>query len=226
MRVLLYHSIGNPADHRLAIRVPGENFRQQLNEIARRGYATRTVSEIIADGAVNGGAKDIVLTFDDGYKDNITEAATMIEAMGMKATFFVTTSYIDGRGRKAWADGNRRVYMDWDDVAQLARRGFEVGSHMVDHIDLSELKDDEIFFQLKASKEEISKRTGVEPKTFSYPYGKLDKRVAGLAKKAGYIGGCSLIEGLNTGSVDPYLLRRTEVSGLDTMDDFKAKLNS
>ncbi|MBN1526117.1 MAG: polysaccharide deacetylase family protein [Candidatus Omnitrophica bacterium] len=221
----MYHSIGNPADHRLAIRVPPENFRRQLDEIAARGYFTKTVSDIIKGGAAADRTRDIALTFDDGYKDNVTEVAAAIAARGMKATFFVTTSYIDGKSRNAWTDGSRRVYMDWDDVARLGRMGFEIGSHMIDHIALSDLDDEAALAQLKGSKDEILSKTGIDPKTISYPYGKLNGRIVSLVKKAGYTGGCSTIKGLNGVSVDPYLLRRTEVDGYDTIHDFRAKLS-
>ena len=224
-RILAYHSIGGkPQDHRLRIRVREESFREQVDELVRQGYVTMTVSELIENGPMAVAGKAIVLSFDDGYKDNITEAASELKARGMRATFFVTASNINGNSLKTWADGAKRAYMDWADVASLGRMGFEIGSHMVDHIRLTDLGDEEALYQLAASKREILEKAGIEPKTFSHPYGGADDKIAGLAKRAGYIGGCSLMKGLNIKTTDPYLLRRTEVGGDDTMDDFRAKL--
>lgn len=225
VRILAYHSVGNPGDHKLAIRVSPENFKLQLDEIAKLGYTTRTVSEILAGGSVSFRKKDIVLTFDDGYKDNVTDVASALKARGMTATFYVTTSCVDGNSQKTWADGRKREYMNWDDIGRLGRMGFEIGSHMLAHYDLSMMDANGVVEQLASSKEEILRNTGIEPKTLSYPYGRFNDMVISQAKIGGYIGGCSLERGLNTTTVNPLVLRRTEIDGLDTISDFRSKLS-
>jgi peptidoglycan/xylan/chitin deacetylase (PgdA/CDA1 family) len=225
VRILAYHSIGNPGDHKLAIRVSPENFRLQLDEIIKLGYTTRTVSDILAGGVVSGGDKDIVLTFDDGYKDNATEAASALKVRGMTASFYITACCADGNSQKTWSDGRKREYMNWDDIGRLGRMGFEIGSHMLAHYDLSMMDTDGVVEQLVNSKEEILRNTGIEPRTLSYPYGKFNDMVVNQVKIAGYIGGCSLRKGVNTSKDDPLILRRTEIDGYDTIFDFRSKLN-
>ena len=168
--------------------------------------------------------KSIAITFDDGYKDNITEAAAALAARGMTATFFITTSNIDGKSDKRWVNGDCRKYMSWDDITQLGSMGFEVGSHMIDHVDMSRLADGELFRQLEGSRRRIIEKAGITPKTCSYPYGGLRDRVIIAAKNAGYIGGCSSLKGLNTSATVNYILKRTEIDGYDTINDFTNKL--
>jgi peptidoglycan/xylan/chitin deacetylase (PgdA/CDA1 family) len=226
VRILMYHSIGGvPQDHRLAIRIPVSNFRDQLEELSRQGYIFVTVSELIENSLSFRTGKTIAITFDDGYKDNFTEAAIALKKAGLKATFFIITSFIDGRNHKIWVDGSHRQYLHWEDVCRLLEMGFEVGSHMVDHISLSSLDESQINFQLEESKKRIEKMTGVKPKVLSYPYGKFNARVRMLAQNAGYIGGCSSFSGINQVTADPYILKRTEIDGYDTIYDFRAKLN-
>jgi peptidoglycan/xylan/chitin deacetylase (PgdA/CDA1 family) len=226
VRILVYHSIGgSPQDHRLGIRVPVNNFREQLNELSKQRFVAVTVSEFIENRLSFRTGKVIVITFDDGYKDNLTEAAMALKDAGLKATFFITTSFIDGRSHKTWANGSQRQYLNWEDVCWLLEMGFEVGSHMVDHIGLSLLDEPKVNFQLEESKKRIEKMTGFKPKVLSYPYGKFNARVRILAQNAGYIGGCSSFSDINQLAADPYILKRTEIDGYDTIYDFRAKLN-
>ena len=200
-RILMYHSIGGtPKDHWLAIRVPEDAFERQLAELKQSGYKTFPVSELIEDSARVEREKGIIITFDDGYKDNATAAAEGLKKLGFRATFFVTTSYIDGTVTKKWAGGSTRSYMSWEDVRTLSRMGFEIGSHMVHHAALAELKDAEMRLELQRSKEEISAKIGKPVTVCSYPYGSVDAKVMAAAKEAGYAGACSSLAGSNTTS--------------------------
>lgn len=224
-RILMYHSTGGfPKDHRLGIRVPPSNFEEQMERLIKRGYKCLTVSELIAKLPEIDNERYAAITFDDGYKDNAAFAAQALLRHNLKATFFVSASYIEGEGRKRWADGGLREYMNWDDVAGLGRLGFEIGSHMVHHVDLSSLDENGLKKELMGSKEIISKKTGMPVAVYSLPYGGVSAKVIETAKKSGYIGGCSSISGINHAFTDRYVLRRTEIDGYDTIQDFRHKM--
>ncbi len=224
-RILMYHSIGGqPQDHNFAIRVPVNNFREQLDELVRQEYAVMTVSELLNNNLFTQNKKAIAITFDDGYKDNFTEAVKALKDVGFKATFFITTSFIDGLGRKQWANGASRQYLNWEDVVSLLRMGFEIGSHMVDHFGLAQLEEAQINFQLEESRKRIQQMTGFWPQLLSYPYGKLNARVKLLAQSAGYLGACASFCGVNRPDTDRYILKRTEINGYDIINDFRDKL--
>lgn len=226
VRILMYHSVGGAAsDHRFAIRVPVKNFLAQLDEILRQGYKNVALSDLLKRDNSMEDSKIIAITFDDGYKDNFTIAAPALKERGMKATFFVTISYVEARVKKKWLDDRQREFMNWADVEGLLNMGFEVGSHMMDHRDLTLLEEEELCFQLSRSKDKIAAVTGSEPKIFSYPYGKFNEMVIETAKKSGYTAGCSSRPGLNTQKTDRFLLKRTEIDGYDTINDFKRKLS-
>lgn len=225
VRVLMYHSIGgNPDDHPIAVRVPETNFERQLDLLNKNGYKTITVSDYIMKNFSPAAAKIIVITFDDGYKDNFTFAASELKRFGMKATFFVTTSYITGDVKKYWRGGKNREYMRWEDVRSLSDAGFEIGSHMLHHIKLAELSDADMARELKESKDIIASHIEKNVNVFSYPYGSVSQKVIAAAKQAGYIGGCSSYKGVNYGNNDIYTLKRTEIDGYDIISNFKSKL--
>lgn len=224
-RILLYHSIGGVLDdHPLAIRVPVEEFEKEMEEIVNHDYKVILVREMIENKFDIGNGKYIAITFDDGYKDNFIQAAPILQKLSLKATFFITTSYIEGKIKKKWRNGTQREYMSWEEITALSKMGFEIGSHMVHHADLTLLKDNELYFEFKISKDIISEKIGKAIKVFSYPYGRVNKKVPEMAKTIGYIGGCSSFSGVNYPNSDPYILKRTEVIGCDKINDFRYKM--
>lgn len=225
-RILMYHSIGGvPEDHRLATRVPEDLFIKHLEEIAVSRRRVITVSEMVGGGESLLHNKSIVMTFDDGYKDNALCAAVRLKQMGMRATFFVTVSYIDNAVNKNWANGSPRKFMTWEDVKNISDMGFEIGSHMLRHVDLTSLSEEDLYDELKKSKDIISSHIGQPIDTCSYPYGHINDKVVSMAKKAGYKAACSSFYGWNTPSTNPYILRRTEIDGYDTINSFRLKIN-
>jgi len=225
IRILTYHSIGgSPKDHRQAVRVPVEEFKRQMEFLADYVYKTYTVSELIGNRISQNPEHSIILTFDDGYKDNITVVAPLLKKLGFSATFFINVSYADGAVKKKWRNGMPREYMNWDDVLRLSEMGFEIGSHMVHHTNLTVLNDNELNFEFTNSRDTISKNINKPIEVFSCPYGKINQRVIQVAKDTGYIAGCSSFRGVNNLYTDKYILRRTEIDGFDTISDFKHKL--
>jgi len=225
VRILLYHSVGGlREDHPLGIRVPLDGFESQVEILYNRGYKSLTITQLIKGASTPHGDKKIAITFDDGYKDNIAIAAEVLNKFKFKATFFVCTSYIDKQVRKTWRGGRPREFMDWEDIRRLSEMGFEIGSHMVHHQDLTALGEDGLNYEFRHSKEVISEKTGRPVEVFSYPHGKLNSKVVEAARNSSYLSGCSSFTGLNDPSTDKYVLKRTEIDGYDSDIDFSDKL--
>lgn len=105
--VVMYHSVANdsqaqwidPRNH-----VPHPIFEKQMQFLARRKKVislTELVTQLrLGKTPAN---ETIVLTFDDGYLDNLTIAAPILEYYGLTATIFLPTGYID-RGETQWVD--------------------------------------------------------------------------------------------------------------------------
>lgn len=77
--------------------------------------------------------------------------------------------------------------MNWDNVRELHRAGFYIGSHSATHPLLGALEDEEeIRRELRISGNKISQELGSFPATISYPIGSFDDRVKRIAIEEGY----------------------------------------
>jgi peptidoglycan/xylan/chitin deacetylase (PgdA/CDA1 family) len=147
--VLTYHSVGMRHDtwiwRHLSERA--DIFARLLERLARAGYCTVTLDQLHAhmSGEERCPPKSIVLAFDDGYLDNWTTVAPLLESHGMRGTVYVNPEFVDpGSGRREQlrpdraADGadvpDQVGFMNWDELRALDRSGtLDVQSHSLSH---------------------------------------------------------------------------------------------
>jgi len=226
--ILLYHSVGkvDPRDS-LGIRMDEGKFFEQMRVLKESDCKVLIPGEavsLIAEGREIF-QKAVVITFDDGYRDNITVAAPILERFGFLATFFVTTGYIGTLKTSPKREWQRWECMEAADLCELADRGHDIGSHAVTHVDLTLLDKVSRRRELKESKEELESLINRRVNFFSYPYGHFDDDLARFVKEEGYSAAYTIISGLNGRGEDLYRLKRIEVLNSDTIEDFKEKMN-
>ena len=108
--ILMYHRISDTYNEPNWLAVSPNNFARQLAYI-KREYHPISLTELVT--AVRSGSipnKAVVITFDDGYKDNFTNAFPLLESMQIPATIFVVTGYIDNQ-REFWWDELSNIIM-------------------------------------------------------------------------------------------------------------------
>jgi peptidoglycan/xylan/chitin deacetylase (PgdA/CDA1 family) len=105
--VLLYHRIARVNPDPWSLCVTPEHFAEHLDVL--RSFRRVRLDQIEPSGwrVVNGGLS-VAITFDDGYADNLHEAARLLMPSETPATFFVATGYI-GRAREFWWDELERI---------------------------------------------------------------------------------------------------------------------
>jgi peptidoglycan/xylan/chitin deacetylase (PgdA/CDA1 family) len=88
--ILLYHRIDRSTRDRWRLCVSPENFAAQLDRLVQRFQPVplRELADSVKDGRVRHGS--IALTFDDGYRDNLTSALRLLKRCGTPATFFLS----------------------------------------------------------------------------------------------------------------------------------------
>jgi len=108
--ILMYHSISDPDIDPWELAVSPSNFEQQL-QVLQHSFKISSVTDI-ASNLQKGRLKNktIVLTFDDGYRDNFQIAAPLLEKYNIPVTFFITNNF--GEGKIYW----------WDRLANLILR--------------------------------------------------------------------------------------------------------
>jgi peptidoglycan/xylan/chitin deacetylase (PgdA/CDA1 family) len=163
----------------------------------------------------------VAITFDDGYRDNFTEAVPALARAGVTATFFVSTGYI-GTDRdfphdlratgKASADSLPKL--TWDDLRQMQSLGFEIGSHTINHTSLGRADHLTVEQEVNDSLATLDRELGHRPRAFSFPWGKpedISDQAVRMIRGAGYYAAASAYGGANTRGSDLFNVRRLDV---------------
>ena len=161
--------------------------------------------------------RHLAITFDDGYRDNYDHAAPELEARGLPATFFVATGLI-GTNSQPWWDqeyGAQATWMTWDNVRDLHARGFEIGAHTVNHVDLGAVSERDAWEEISGSRERLIDELRTSIQLFSYPYGgpqRITDQSRELVRRAGFRCCFSAYGGVIAGHDDPFALRRSPIT--------------
>ena len=175
--VLNYHKV---VDEHMSLSVPLADFEQHMKWLKEYGYTSITPEELY-EFIVNGSElpeKPVLITFDDGYKDNYTNAYPIMKKYGFKGTIFVVTGFL----------GVYDNYMTWEQAKELADNGFSIESHTYSHKSMTEASDEEISKELTKSRDTIKNKLGTDADFMAYPTGTYNLHIAELVQKAGYKG--------------------------------------
>ena len=162
-------------------------------------------------------SRELAITFDDGYRDNFENAAPVLEALGLPATFFVVSQWVES-DVVPWWDGQagvRHPWMSWAQVRSLHRRGFEIGAHTRTHVDLGSVTVQEAADEIAGARRELESRLSAPVESFAYPYGgreNVAESSRALVKASGFRCCCSCYGGVVAPGTDPFHLARIPVS--------------
>lgn len=81
-------------------------------------------------------SKDLYLTFDDGYLDNLLVAYPIMEKYGIKGTIFINPEFVDPSSgvRNLETHPSTLGFLNWDEIIFLKRSGvFDIQSHSMSH---------------------------------------------------------------------------------------------
>ena len=229
--VLGYHSVarGGPA----WTSIEPDLFERQLAALRRAGFRSAGQDRLagLADGRGDGG-RAAILTFDDGYRDNHTEALPRLLEYGYRGLFFVLPPYVDHGRALDWPEvaDRREAHPDimrslnWAQVEDLAAAGCEIGSHGCRHAHLPELSDAQLREELWESRRRIKERLG-RCDSLAYPFGEWSERVARAAAHVGYRWAFSLPHGAQT-EATPMSIPRVVIDHRDDGLRFRMKINA
>ncbi|MCJ7688550.1 MAG: polysaccharide deacetylase family protein [Clostridiaceae bacterium] len=214
--VLMYHAIGYEKGN--TVRVPKENFKEQMKYLKDNGYVTLTLDEAYDFFASNKPIpeKSVVLTFDDGYVDNYVEALPILKEFGFKATFFIITGAVD----------KSKSYMNIEQLKEMESSGMDIQSHTVHHKNLKELSYEKQLETLKESKNFLEKTLNKRIKYFAYPYGEYSKESLKAVKEAGYTMAFATAGRWSDKSDGILTLDRVFISGSANLDVFIDRISN
>ncbi|MCP4669952.1 MAG: polysaccharide deacetylase family protein [Desulfobacula sp.] len=204
--ILCYHKFGEKTDSKLNI--SAKAFDAQMKYLKDNNFNVITLNQFLnfIEYKRRIPRKSVVITIDDGFRSGFNVALPILSKYGFKAVFFVYTNYI-GVSKKA---------ITWENLRQLKKRGHEIGSHTINHYDLTEKLDGEnhedYFKRIKKeifiSKKILDKKLNQDTLFFSLPYGRTNPEVKKLIKSAGYKMGVTVQRGSNPFYCDPFNLNR------------------
>ncbi|MCP4357287.1 MAG: polysaccharide deacetylase family protein [Chloroflexi bacterium] len=215
--ILMYHYISiHPEDadkYRIDLSVAPDDFRAQMEYLAENGYTAvdpYDLSRAITD-KTDLPAKPIIITIDDGYRDNYTNAFPILKEFGFTATIFLATDFLD-RG-----DPN---YLTWEMVKEMSDYGIKFEAHSKSHIDLREQSRDHLVWELLGSQETIAAHIGYRPHYFAYPGGRYDEDTIAVLQELGFWGAVTTMGGTWHGFEDRFEWTRVRIHNYTTIPDF------
>jgi peptidoglycan/xylan/chitin deacetylase (PgdA/CDA1 family) len=197
-------------------------FTRQLNYLRRFGEFISlddAVGLLISGGAIDG--RYFCITFDDGFKNCLTNAVPILLDKGVPAAFFMTTGYIDSDLEKdrekllGFFDCGTALmeFLSWQDCRDMAAAGMTIGSHTVNHARLAKLSEEEVLRELDTSKAMIEDNLGQLCNHFCSPFGIPNhdynvERDPNLVRASGYKSMSTTERGATRQGALPHRLRR------------------
>ena len=182
---LVYHSvrphIKGESKYQDQYDVTPELLRKELTYLKEHGYTPvgyRDLLDYWQGATTSFPEKPIILSFDDGWRNQYQYAYPLLKEFHMKGVFFVFTNPIDNK---------KPHWMSWDELREMDAAGMEIGGHTRTHPMLSKITEDvKLDYEIKEPKEIIERELGHAIVAFAYPFGVRNEHVFSALGRAGY----------------------------------------
>lgn len=169
--VMMYHGVGHGSPS-ANLFVNPSSLEKQIVYLLKHGFTPIWFEDL---EHVEDYEKPVILTFDDGWRNNYTNLLPLVEKYQVKVTIFAVCSYLEKQG------GN---HLDKDQALEMYESGYvSFQSHMFKHTDLSTLSPEKAEKQMARSRLYLTRLFGKEPCAMSYPYGGSNGQIEELARQ-------------------------------------------
>jgi peptidoglycan/xylan/chitin deacetylase (PgdA/CDA1 family) len=206
--ILMYHVI-NPSPPGApfpGLYVPAAEFSEQVAALARAGFHAITLDQLWAswrEGAPLPAGRPIVLSFDNGYQSQYSNALPILRRLG-----WAGVENLQLTGLPPSQGG-----LSDEQVRGLLAAGWELDTQGISHADLITLDPAALRYQVAVARGELQRLYHVPVNWFCYPSGHYDASVIAAVRAAGYVGSTTVVPGWASPSEDPYRLPRLRVLG-------------
>lgn len=206
--VLMYHVIAAPPPGAPfpGLYVPAPQFAQQMQALRRAGFHAVTLDQMLAfwrHGTPLPAGKPIVLTFDNGYRSQFTNALPVLERLHWVGDLNLQLS-----GLPPSLGG-----LGPPEVRALVKAGWELDSQTFSHPDLTSLSGAALTHQVGGARRRLQQLYHVPANWFCYPSGDYDAAVIAAVRAAGFAGSTTTVPGWAHATYDPYRTLRLRVLG-------------
>ena len=155
-------------------------FEKQLKYLKKNGFQSVFIDEISKSKN-----KKFIITFDDGYKDLISNSLPILKKYNFKATCFVVSNLIGETN--SWDENDKNItkkkLMNKMDIALWIKNGMKIGSHSKNHKKLTNLSFEIMLNEKKESKFYLENLIDSSVDSFCYPYGSFNEKIVNEVKK-------------------------------------------
>lgn len=216
--VLTYHAIDNSGS---VLAVTPDAFARQVSALHSAGYEFRTISSMLSSRSH---AKEVALSFDDGFASVLLAALPILAQVGAPATVFPIVAGLDRTAR--WTRGVHPLIearmLDAAGLRALVTAGWEVGAHGWTHTCLLTLGPDAARTELSECRSFLEDVAGTQIEGFAYPQGCWTRESVQLVRSLGYSWACSTLPGWPTRSWHRWLIPRVTIGSTTTTPRFWA----
>jgi peptidoglycan/xylan/chitin deacetylase (PgdA/CDA1 family) len=171
--IFLYHRVNDVSKDPLT--VDTETFAAHLLAISKKYVLSSTAA--LVDCLRNQRPvppTSVAIHFDDCYRDVLLQGAPLLQAAGVPATAFINSGFIDTT-RTFDHDSKKYPFtfemLRSDEVQEWSRRGFEIGAHTVNHVDLGKCPREIARAEIADCGRHLQDLTGKTVDLFSFPFG-------------------------------------------------------
>jgi len=206
--ILMYHVIAAPPAGAPfpGLYVEPAEFAEQMHALKRAGWHAVTLDQVEAywrRGVPLGAGKPVVLSFDNGYNSQYTQALPVLRALG-----WVGDENLQLSGLPPSQGG-----LGQGQLRGLLAAGWELDTQGISHAALITLDAEQLHYQVASARQILMQRYHVPVNWFCYPSGQYDASVEAAVKAAGFIGSTTVVPGWAHPGEDPYRLHRLRVLG-------------
>jgi peptidoglycan/xylan/chitin deacetylase (PgdA/CDA1 family) len=224
--ILMYHSIQSVPRTEVmrSLHVHPRSFALQMRILKMLGFRGCSVSEAIASFKSGIPEKLVALTFDDGYKNFLTNAAPTLKKHGFSATIYAVSDLVGTFNQWDLKNGiSRNDLMDYADLRQCVSGGFEIGCHSATHVSLTSPAAN-LEQEIKKAKHKLEDQLDSSVDSFCYPYGHFESNVCNWVRLASFTSATTMIRSRATSSEDPIRLPRIPITWHTLPHLFVAKI--
>ena len=228
--VLMYHRVWPGL--RDGLTVTPEDLRAQWTYLRDAGYECLTIAQCVSimRAERKPPAKAFLLTFDDGYRNNMTYALPLLKEFGWEATIFIIAGTLDGSMSLDEADEVARK-LSVEELRTMAGPHIQFGLHGYHHENFSKFPIEDLEQVVRKSCAAFEQAGIPYQKVLAYPYGARPKDADNFFRLKAWMSDFGIEAAFRIGNkpqrapaADLYELKRIDIRGEDSPEDFKIKL--
>ena len=207
--ILMYHSVNDSKIHYTPT-VTVAAFETHLAFLNKHNFKVISLDEYVKAVKSKGRNlpyKAVVVTFDDGYRDNFSYAYPLLKRYRMPSMIFVPTDFLGKDG-----------YVTLDDIQVMMKHDISIGVHGKTHAYLPTVVLEDLYEETTGAKKDIEKMLGKPVSLFCYPIGGYSQAIKEEVEKAGYKAACTTNRSPSILNTDIYALNRIKMTNKDTYD--------